>query len=130
MKGPPDAQRRYLVGLLVGDIRTVITNLAARGQMNPGNKIEDGRLAGSVRTYQSNYLTRVNVHAEIIDRRQSHKLLGQSIDLKQHLLPLYMANTRGFHLVSGSYISKRYLLSNLPALWVKRIQIVTPETPQ
>ena len=65
-----------LVGLLVGDVHAVHKDLPAGGRQQAGDDIDQGGLAGAVRTDQAEDLAAPQSEADAVQGAQAGEVLG------------------------------------------------------
>ena len=81
LKGPGNAQRRHILGRLIGQLqhalRPPVSNAAGRGGVNAADQVEHRGLASAVRADQGENLTLLDVEADFVDRQHAAEAHAQ-----------------------------------------------------
>jgi len=83
LMGPRDALPRDTVRRLAGDVDAAKSDMTAVGGEYSVDQVEDGRLAGAVRSNEAEDLALADCKAQLIDGPQPAEPLAQVLDLEQ-----------------------------------------------
>src|SRR6202012_4633464 len=85
LKGPADAEPGPPVRGQPGDVAAPDPDRALRRPLNAGDDVEEGRLAGSVRTDQTGQRARIGLHRDVVDRDQATEADDHAVQIQERV---------------------------------------------